>query len=72
MDREADFKGVTCPLNYVKTKLLLGQMDYGQVLAVLLDEAGGRSVPESAANDGHEVISKQKEGGRWRVLIRKV
>ncbi|MBU0716771.1 MAG: hypothetical protein KJ749_00850, partial [Planctomycetes bacterium] len=32
VDREADFRGVTCPLNYVKTKLLLGQMDRGQVL----------------------------------------
>ena len=71
VDREADFRGVTCPLNYVKTKLLLGQMDRGQVLSVLLDEAGGRSVPESAANDSHEVLSTEKRDSCWRVVIRK-
>ncbi len=71
IDREADFQGVTCPLNYVKTKLLLGQMKSGQVLSVLLDEAGGRSVPQSAAKDGHEILSAEKLGDRWRVILRK-
>ena len=71
IDREADFHGVTCPLNYVKTKLLLGQMSTGQVLSVLLDEAGAKNVPESAEKDGHEVLSKQQQGDRWRVIIRK-
>jgi sulfite reductase (ferredoxin) len=71
IDREADFHGVTCPLNYVKTKLLLGQMSKGQVLSVLLDEAGGRSVPQSAKKDGHSILSEQKQGDQWRVIIQK-
>ncbi|UCC31309.1 MAG: sulfurtransferase TusA family protein [Phycisphaerales bacterium] len=71
IDREADLSGVTCPLNYVKTKLLLGQMGQGQILSVSLDEAGRRSVPQSAEKDGHEVLSVQEQGGRWRVIIRK-
>lgn len=71
IDREADFREVTCPLNYVKTKLLLGQMKKGQVLSVLLDEAGGKSVPRSAEKDGHEIVAEQREGDRWRVIIRK-
>ncbi len=71
VDREADFRGVVCPLNYVKTKLLLEQMPSGQVLAILLDEEGGRNVPESASQDGHEVLSQKKEGEYWRVVVRK-
>jgi len=71
IDREADFQGVTCPLNYVKTKMLLGKMQSGQVLSVLLDEAGGKSVPKSAEKDGHEILARTQEGERWRVLIRK-
>ena len=71
VDREADFQGVTCPLNYVKTKMLLGQMKPGQVLSVLLDEAGGKSVPQSAEKDGHEIIRVQQRGERWQVLLRK-
>ncbi|MHB1033067.1 MAG: sulfurtransferase TusA family protein [Pirellulales bacterium] len=70
-DREADFRGVTCPLNYVKTKLLLGQMQPGAVLSVLLDEPGARNVPSSVEKDGHEVLLVAEEGDRWRVLIRK-
>ncbi len=70
-DREADFRGVVCPLNYVKTKLLLEQMTSGQVLSVLLDEEGGANVPQSAEHDGHEVLSKEQEGSHWRVCIKK-
>jgi len=70
-DREADFRGVVCPLNYVKTKLLLEQMASGQVLSVLLDEEGGANVPQSAEHDGHEVLSKEREGSHWRACIKK-
>jgi sulfite reductase (ferredoxin) len=66
-----DFRGVVCPLNYVKTKLALEQMKGGQTLAILLDEEGARNVPASAAADRHEVLSVARENGHWRVLIRK-
>jgi sulfite reductase (ferredoxin) len=69
--RRADFRGVVCPLNYVKTKLLLEQMEKGEVLSVLLDEEGARNVPESAEQDGHEVLSAKQDGDQWRVLIKK-
>ena len=72
IDREADFRGLVCPLNYVRTKMVLDQLQRGNVLAVTLDEAGSRNVPESIAKDGHDVLSvQQQEEGHWRVLIRK-
>ncbi len=70
-DREVDLRGVVCPLNYVKTKLVLAQMAGDEVLAVLLDAAGATNVPESTANDGHEVLEVVPLEGHWRVLIRK-
>ena len=70
-DREADFRGVVCPLNYVKTKLLLEQMTSGQVLSVLLDEEGGANVPQSAEHDGHKVLLKEQQESHWRVCIKK-
>ena len=66
-----DFRGVVCPLNYVKTKLALEQLKGGQTLAVLLDDEGARNVPESATLDGHEVLTTTRENGHWRVIIRK-
>ncbi len=70
-DRQADFRAVGCPLNYVKTKLLLDQMTKGQVLSVLVDSEGAGNVPESVRGDGHQVLSVAQEGDHWRVLIRR-
>ena len=70
-DREADFRGVACPLNYVKTKLLLERMGSGEVLSILLDGEGARNVPDSAEAAGHTILSKEEEGDHWRVVLRK-
>ena len=70
--READFRGVVCPLNFVKTKMTLDRLQSGDVLSVLLDEQGAKNVPESVRGEGHEVLSVGREGESYRVLIRKV
>jgi sulfite reductase (ferredoxin) len=68
-DKEVDFRGVVCPLNYVKTRMVLDKMVPGEVLSVLLDDAGARNVPESVAKDGHEVQDVTQLNDHWRVLI---
>jgi len=70
-DLSVDFRGVSCPLNYVKTKMSLGRIKTDQVLSVLLDGEGAKNVPASATNDGHEIVSLAQEGTHWRVMIRK-
>jgi sulfite reductase (ferredoxin) len=70
-EREADFRGVICPLNYVKTKMVLASLESGSVLSVLLDEPGSRNVPASVEKDGHCVLSIRPEEQHWRVRIRK-
>ncbi|MCK4375316.1 MAG: sulfurtransferase TusA family protein [Candidatus Brocadiae bacterium] len=37
----------------------------------MLDEEGARNVPQSAEQDGHQVLSVKKTGDQWRVMIRK-
>jgi len=70
-DVAKNFRGVACPLNYVKTKLALEEMEAGEVLSILVGEDGAQNVPASAAADGHQVLSVTQEGDRWRILIRK-
>jgi sulfite reductase (ferredoxin) len=70
-ERAVDFRGVVCPLNYVKTKMVLASMQRGSVLSVLLDEPGSRNVPASVEKDGHSVLSIHQEEQHWRVRIRK-
>ena len=60
IDYKADFHNVACPLNYVKTKLLLEQMKSDQVLEVILNDEGVGNVPASAGQDGYNVLSEKK------------
>jgi tRNA 2-thiouridine synthesizing protein A len=51
-----DLRGTPCPLNWVKTKLRLEQMEPGMVLDVLVDEGNPEhNVPRSAEAEGHLV-----------------
>ena len=51
-----DLRGVTCPMNWVRTKLALEALAPGERLSVTLDEGEPlESVPLSAREDGHEV-----------------
>lgn len=70
-DLEKDFRGVACPLNYVKTTMALNTLKAGQILSVLLDDQGAQNIPESAAKDGHEILAVADEGIFCRVTIRK-
>lgn len=71
-DDELDLRGVICPYNFVKTKLKLETMKAGQVLAVVLDEGDPiKNVPRSVHDDGHTVLSQERVGRQYRVMIRK-
>ena len=51
-----DLTGVVCPLNWVKTRLALEELDSGEELMVRLDEGEAiESVPRSAREEGHAV-----------------
>jgi tRNA 2-thiouridine synthesizing protein A len=51
-----DLTGVVCPLNWVKTRLALEDLDPGDELVVRLDPGEAiESVPRSAREEGHGV-----------------
>jgi tRNA 2-thiouridine synthesizing protein A len=56
IDEKLDLRGVTCPLNFVKTKLKLEEMQTGQVLEIILDDGEPiRNVPRSVKEEGHQI-----------------
>jgi len=72
VDLHIDLRGVTCPMNFVKTKMALSRLEGGQVLEVLLDSgAPVENVPKSVAAEGHGVISQTTIDDHWAVVIRK-
>jgi TusA-related sulfurtransferase len=73
-EHRLDLRGVACPLNFVKTKLILDKLERGSVLEVLLDEGEPiESVASSVQAEGHQITNKVKsEDGYYCLVIRKV
>lgn len=73
VDEVLDLRGTPCPLNYVKTKLKLEEMQEGKVLEIIIDEGEPiRSVPRSIKDDGHKIIDVKPEGeAAFKLFIRK-
>jgi sulfite reductase (ferredoxin) len=70
--RQKDFRGVACPMNFVKTKIELATLQSGDVLEILLDDGAPiENVPGSIKGEGHKVLAQQKVGDHWQVVIQK-
>jgi TusA-related sulfurtransferase len=74
IDKELDLKGEVCPFTFVKSKLIIEQMDKGQILRVILDyKPSVENVPKSMEMEGQEVLAVNQIGENlWEVLVRKV
>jgi len=70
--RVKDYRGVACPMNFVKTKIELSSMKSGELLEILLDDGAPiKKVPGSVRNEGHQILEEKRRDNFWSVLIRK-
>ena len=68
-----DLRGVICPVNFVKTKLKLEEMNIGEILEVLIDTGEPiANVPRSIKEEGHKIIKVERIDSHFRLLIEKV
>ncbi|MBU0694007.1 MAG: sulfurtransferase TusA family protein [Candidatus Omnitrophica bacterium] len=72
IDKTLDLKGVSCPMNFVKTKLKLEEMSIDEVLEVILDDGDPiKNVTGSVKEEGHQIIKVEKIDEHWKLLVRK-
>ena len=72
VDVHLDLRGVRCPMNYIRTKLKLDELDPGQVLEVFIDEGEAvRGLPMGLQEEGHEILETEPASPGHRVVIRK-
>lgn len=70
--RKKDFRGVACPMNFVKTKIELASLKAGDILEILLDDGEPiENVPGSITGEGHKVLDQKKTENYWVVTIEK-
>lgn len=71
-DAQLDLRGTPCPINFVRTKLRLEQMQPGALLEVWLDPGEPiEQVPDSLTMAGYQVEKITDCHGYFSLLIRR-
>ncbi len=67
-----DLRGVRCPLNAVRARIVLNGLAPGEELEILLDEGAPiENVPQTLIAEGHSVLFREKKGEYWLLRVRK-
>ena len=71
--RNIDLRGEVCPYTFVKSKLIIEEINPGEILEVIVDYAPAlKNVPKSMEMEGHEVLDvEQIKDGEWKILLKK-
>lgn len=70
-DAQLDLRGTPCPINFVRTKLRLQQMQPGELLEVWLDPGEPiEQVPDSLTMAGYKIEQMTDCSGYFSLLIR--
>lgn len=65
-----DFRGVKCPINFVKVKIELSKINSGEKRGFYLDDGDPISnVPESVEKEGHKIISIDRSYNGYNLLV---
>ncbi|RAM49307.1 sulfurtransferase TusA family protein [Mastigocladus laminosus UU774] len=71
-DAQLDLRGTPCPINFVRTKLRLEQMEPGSLLEVWLDPGEPiEQVPDSLTMSGYQVEQITDCAGYFSLLVRR-
>lgn len=72
VDQVLDLKKTPCPINFVKAKLKLEDMEKGQVLEILLDDGDPIiNVTASVKEEGHKILKVEELAGFWKLTVKK-
>ena len=72
-DDSLDITDVVCPITFVEVKMDLEDLENGQILDVHLNEGEPiQNVPRSLKDEGHKVLSVQKNDDEtYNLLVQK-
>jgi len=71
-DETMDLSGVPCPANAARALMRLEGMDPGSTLEIIIDDGEPvNNLPPALEQEGHVILSKLRDGGKWKVTARK-
>ena len=67
---ELDLRGVKCPLNAARSRLVMAGYPRGRELSILLDEGSPiENVPGALVADGCRIVSREKNADFWKISV---
>jgi len=67
-----NLRGVRCPLNAMRAKVVLQGLSPDEELEILLDDGAPiENVPQALVAEGHSVLLREKKGDYWLLRVRK-
>ncbi|MFZ3100652.1 MAG: sulfurtransferase TusA family protein [Desulfitobacteriaceae bacterium] len=72
-DRYLDITDVVCPMTFVKAKVMLEDLEEGQILEIRMDEGEPiQNVPRSLKDEGHQVLQVvNNQDGTFTIFVKK-
>lgn len=72
-DEFLDITDVVCPMTFVKTKVVLEDLDDGQILELRLNDGEPiQNLPRSLKDDGHKILELANNAdGTFTILVEK-
>lgn len=65
-----DLRGVLCPSNAVRSRLVLSSLPDGFHIKIALDDGAPiENVPQALVADGHNVVFREKKGSFWEIEV---
>ncbi len=73
-DEQVDITDKVCPNTFVKAKVVLEELDDGQVLAIRMNDGEPvQNVPRSIKDDGHKILKLvDNKDGTYTLYVQKV
>lgn len=74
IDDTVDITDVVCPVTFVKTKVVLEELDDGQILAIRMNDGEPvQNVPRSIKEEGHQILKlNANDDGTYTLIVKKV
>ncbi len=67
-----DLRGIRCPLNWARAKVVLEGVARGTIVAFQVDDARAVSdMPRAAEAEGYQLVEVQHDSGAWLITIEK-
>lgn len=67
-----DLSGVPCPANSARALMKIESMADGSLLEILVDDGEPvENLSASLESEGHSIVSRTREGGKWKITARR-